>query len=80
MISTQPDPPLDEWHDAYKAAKDQGKLNYALKIALQMEDEKKIRESQEALGIAPPPPEIEPTEIAQEGEEAPAAREAPADE
>jgi hypothetical protein len=53
----------DEWLDAYDAAKAQDKLHYALKIARQIEDEVKIREAEEALGIAPAePPEGQPAE------------------
>ena len=46
----------DEWLDAYDVAKAAGKDHYALKIAQQVEDEAKIREAEEALGIAPPEP------------------------
>jgi hypothetical protein len=56
-----------EWADAYRNAREAGKDHYALKIAQQLGDADKIRESQEALGIAP---EIEPegTEIVPEDE------------
>ena len=50
----------DEWLEGYNAAKAEGKLHYALKIARELEDEAKIRDAEEALGIAPPePPEGE---------------------